>query len=273
MLYRRTLSAILATVLGLALLPAGAAAKNPTSMLPKIEGNITALPDSPDFVGDWTVGTTIVHVNHASAIDDGSATPELGNCASVRGYPQVDGSFLAVKVEVKSSPCSGPVSDDDDITSEVDFVGLVKSLPAGGNIGDWVVSTHTAVGATTVTLHVTTETVVDTKLGKLAVGARVQVKGTLEDDGSVTAESVKVLKAVPTPGLKKVNIRGKVEALPGTPDYVGDWTVAGKTIHVTPVARISSKKPIAVGTSVNVQASQETDGTYTAIKITATGRR
>jgi len=269
---RRTAIAVLATMLGFTMLPAAAPAKSSVSMLPKIEGNITSLPDTPDFTGDWIVGTTTVHVNSASAIDDGSATPALGNCAQVRGYPQVDGSFLAVKVEVKSAPC-GPISDDDDSTSDVDFVGLVKSLPSGGTTGDWVVSTHTAVGATTITLHVTTETLIDTKLGKLAVGARVQVKGTLEDDGSVTAERVKVLKAVPTPGLKKVNIRGKVEVLPGTPDYVGDWTVAGKTIHVTPVARISAKKPVVVGTSVNVEASQEADGTYTAIKITVTGRK
>lgn len=62
--------------------------------------------------------------------------------------------------------------------------GVIESLPAGGLVGDWVVSG--------VTVHVSAETMINQEHGAAAVGAKVEVKGTQEADGSITACCIKV---------------------------------------------------------------------------------
>ena len=64
---------------------------------------------------------------------------------------------------------------------------------------------------------------------------------------------------------------GAVTALPGTTGQVGNWTVGGKTVHVsaTTVFRAGQPASIVVGTTVSVSGILNADGTVTASNIAA----
>jgi hypothetical protein len=67
---------------------------------------------------------------------------------------------------------------------ETSFEGGIESLPGGGLIGDW------RVGGRTV--HVSSSTVIDQEHGSAVVGAQVEVRGTIQPDGSTNATRVEV---------------------------------------------------------------------------------
>src|ERR1051325_10726772 len=62
--------------------------------------------------------------------------------------------------------------------------GTIQSLPSGSLIGDWRVANRT--------IHVTSSTRIDQEHGQAAVGAVVEVKGTPQSDGSITATRIEV---------------------------------------------------------------------------------
>jgi hypothetical protein len=62
--------------------------------------------------------------------------------------------------------------------------------------------------------------------------------------------------------------KGIVQSLPNTPGRIGDWTVGGRTIHVSALTRINQEeRPIAVGVLVEVEGSLRPDGSVDAKKI------
>ena len=62
--------------------------------------------------------------------------------------------------------------------------------------------------------------------------------------------------------------KGIVQSLPNTPGRIGDWTVGGRTIHVTALTRINQEeRPISVGVLVEVEGSLRPDGSVDANKI------
>jgi hypothetical protein len=64
--------------------------------------------------------------------------------------------------------------------------------------------------------------------------------------------------------------KGVVQSLPNTPGRIGDWTVGGRTVHVSSLTRISQEeRPIAVGVLVEVEGSLRPDGSVDAKKIKA----
>jgi hypothetical protein len=92
----------------------------------------------------------------------------------VEGTQKTDGSIDAAKVEVEANP-------GDDHT--VQFRGSVESLPSG-LLGDWRVSGRT--------VHLSADTRIKRGHSILAIGAQVEVKGALLQDGTVTASKTKV---------------------------------------------------------------------------------
>jgi hypothetical protein len=166
-----------------------------------------------------------------------------------------------------------------DGNNEAELQGVIESLPASGLVGDWMVS-GTVV-------HVTDATEVNQDDGAAQVGATVDVQGTQESDGSITADEVEVQEAADDDSFGNVEFHGAIESLPD-PYPVGDWVVSGRTVHVTDQTVLEndgegdqggdvkagdegdgSSTPFAVGDQVEVKGLAESDGSITATKIEA----
>ncbi len=70
------------------------------------------------------------------------------------------------------------------------------------------------------------------------------------------------------PGEDDNEVEGVIQSLPGTPDFVGTWVVSGTTVHVTPATEIDQEHgAVAVGATVKVKGTAESDGSITAAEI------
>lgn len=137
--------------------------------------------------------------------------------------------------------------------------GVIESLPPGpGLVGDWVVSG--------VKVHVTASTEIDQEGGPVAVGASVDVEGTAEADGSITADQISVQETSDDDEFGDIQFEGTIQALPAS-GLVGDWTVSGIKVHVTTATELGGS--FAVGTAVQVEGLLEVDGSVTASQIEA----
>ena len=163
-----------------------------------------------------------------------------------------------------------PVSafaDDDPGDDEGELEGVIQSLPGTADfVGNWVVSG--------ITVHVTSETEIDQD-GAVAVGATVEVKGTAETDGSITADEIEVKEADEGDDegdddgdFGQIEFEGFVQSLPATVGLIGDWTVSGLKVHVTADTEIDQQGgAIVVGTAVKVEGLLAADGSVTARQI------
>ena len=136
-------------------------------------GTVQQLP-AGGLVGEWTVGDHVVHVSAGTTIMQERDAVTMGSYVEVEGWLQPDGSVGATQIEVKARL-------DGDPGDALKFYGTIQSLPEGGT-GDWIIDGHT--------VHVTGDTSIKQKVRKAAAGAYVQVRGTLEADGSVTANKI-----------------------------------------------------------------------------------
>jgi hypothetical protein len=218
----------------------------------ELEGTVTALPAS-GLVGDWTIAERIVHVSSATKIETEGGPPAVGSFAEVKGSVRGDGSIDAAELEVKSQAPGGVEPP------EAHFVGTIDTLPASGLLGDWTVSGKI--------VHVTAATRLETEDGTPAAGATVEVRGTLLSDGSVSATRIEVRAAAPGNPANGVDFRGAVDTLPA--GLVGDWTVGGKTVHVTAVTRLETEDhgTFSVGAFVEVEGTARADGSVDAASI------
>jgi hypothetical protein len=155
---------------------------------------------------------------------------------------------------------SAAVADDHGSpgSKDFEFSGTVQALPASGMSGDWMVSGKT--------VHVTATTRIKLDHGPAAVGAAVEGKGSLNTDGSISASEIEVKEAEKDENEK--DFVGAITALPGTASFLGDWTVGGKTVHVTASTSLNPESGVfAVGASVEVEGTTRTDGSIDATKI------
>ena len=142
-------------------------------------------------------------------------------------------------------------------SNEFEFVGRIMSLPNTlGFVGDWVVGSRT--------VHVASTTRIDQEDGVVAVGALVEIRSTLRSDGSVDATGIEVEQ----PAAQCFEFTAVIQALPGTAGFIGDWTVGGLIVHVTPSTKIDTEEgAVAVGKLVEVEGCRRTDGSIDASKI------
>ena len=213
-------------------------------------GTVQTLPNTPDLTGDWTVGGRIVHVTPLTQIDRDEGPITIGTIVEVKGTVRTNGSVDAVKIE----------SEED--ANEFEFHGVINSLPnTTGFIGDWIVDGRT--------VHVTTSSHIDQEEGIAAVGAFVEVRGTLRQDGSVAAARIEVERSAGDEHLvPTLELEGTVEQLPNTPNLVGDWIVSGRIVHVSSATRIRPNTgAIAVGTFVEIEGTLRTDNTIDALSV------
>lgn len=215
----------------------------------EFRGVISALPNTPDFTGDWTIDGRKVHVTSSTRIERDGGNPAVGKTAEVDGVLQQDGSINARQIEIKTSGAG---------SSDFEFRGRVEQLPTTtGFTGDWLVGGRT--------IHVTSATTIDQTNKALAIGVPVRIVGTLRSDGTIDARRIQ------TEGTERpafFEFTGQVQNLPTTANLNGDWIIGGRTVHVTPLTRIEREDgPINVGTMVKVKGTVRTDGSIDAVKI------
>lgn len=218
----------------------------------EFKGVIEVLPSSK--IGDWTVSKRTIHVTAQTKLNEERKAAAVGVFVEVKGNLRADGSIDAVEIETKA---------DRGIEVFVSFVGTIKELPANNTkIGDWKINERT--------IHVTAQTKLDESKAKIAVGAVVEVKGTLRTDGTVDATSIEV-KATTGGGTNPPNfveLMGKITALPNSDRLAGEWKVDDKVIRVSPRTAINREKgTVAVGATVKVKGVQIGTGPIEAFFI------
>lgn len=218
----------------------------------EFKGVIEVLPSSK--IGDWTVSKRIVHVTAQTKLDEERKAAAVGVFVEVKGNLRADGSIDAVEIETKA---------DRGIEVFVSFVGTIKELPANNTkIGDWKINERT--------IHVTAQTRLDESKAKIAVGAVVEVKGTLRTDGSVDAVTIEV-KASTGGGTNPPNfveLMGKITGLPNSDRLAGEWKIDDKIVRVSPRTAINREKgAVAVGATVKVKGVQIGTGPIEAFFI------
>jgi hypothetical protein len=195
----------------------------------KFTGVIESLPNTAGFVGDWRVAGRTVHVTGSTRIEQTDGRVAVGATVKVEGTTRADNSFDAVEIEVKVGASGGGSGDDGsggggDDSAEPTFKGTIQILStAPAFIGDWLVGGRT--------IHVSAATRIETEFGPVAVGAFVEVYGTLRADGSMDATKIETKSNV-AGGDGRDELKGVIEAVPGQ-GLVGDWRISGLTVHVS----------------------------------------
>jgi uncharacterized protein (TIGR03437 family) len=213
----------------------------------EFRGTIESLPSASGRIGQWSVGGRKVNVTASTRIKPDGVAVAIGFVVQVKGAMRADGSVDAAEIEVKSNGGGG---------SFVEFQGMVETLPGtAGQIGMWTVSgrkVNVAAGAR-----------IEQENGPVAVGSPVEVKGSLQADGSINATKIEVENRG-----GQFEFYGKVESLPAPANLVGDWRVGGRVIHVAASTRIERKYgTVTVGAFVEIHGVLQSDGSINATKI------
>jgi cytoskeletal protein CcmA (bactofilin family) len=242
----------------------------------ELHGVVESLPAS-GLVGDWTVSGTVVHVTDATEINQDDAPAAVGANVEVKGTQESDGSITADEVEVKEAA-------DDDQFGNVEFHGSIESLPDPYPVGDWVVSDRT--------VHVTDQTVLENDGGDnqggdaavrhdegdgnttpFAVGDQVEVKGTAEADGSITATRIESDDQGENEDEQgdddgTVALTGRAQMIAHTAGHVGLWRVSTHPVRVLRSTRIvRNGHTLTRGAHLRVTGRWFAGGTIRATRI------
>jgi hypothetical protein len=209
----------------------------------EFRGPIVALPSDPNLNGQWVVGDVTVTVDLTTTVLPTRTAATLGAIAEVNAKRQLDGSLLAVKIQIEHAD-----------ESEVEFRGPIVALPADPNLnGNWVVGNYS------VTVNMTT-TVVPSRTAAM-VGAIAEVNALQQADGSLVAMKIKIENEHEFEN--EVEFKGTISNLTGTDPYT--MTVAGHTVKTDALTEISGT--LANGAFVEVKGTLQPDGTVLANQI------
>ena len=153
---------------------------DPTARPSEIEGTISGISAvSGCPVVTFMIGTTQVTTSATTTFDDVTcATLANGALVEVEGAKQADGSIVATRVEAEAGP--------DEVTGTVfEFSGAASCPAATFKVGP-VLSLATAVTLTPTT------TFSGVTCAAIANGAMVEIEGTKQVDGSITAANVEL---------------------------------------------------------------------------------
>lgn len=170
-------------------------------------------------------------------------------------------AFVATGNTVPSAFASGDDTDE--------LHGTIEALPGSGFIGDWTVSGTT--------VHVTSSTRIKQEHGQVAIGARVEVKGGRQSNGSMDASTIEVESGTgggddnggggDDDNGSDDEIHGMIASLPSG-GLIGDWVVGSRTVHVSASTSIETEHgQVAIGASVEVHGVPQSDGSLDATRI------
>ncbi|HKP87174.1 MAG TPA: DUF5666 domain-containing protein [Blastocatellia bacterium] len=239
----------------------------------KFTATVESMPGN-GFTGDWRIGGRTVHVTNSTEIDQEDGAIVTGSTVKVEGRQRTDGSVDATEIERRGGNSgggsgsgsggsgggsgSGGNGGGNNNADDVTFKGTIESFP-GGFVGDWRIGGRT--------IHVTASTRIEQELGPVAVGAFSEVKGTQRADGSMDATKIEIKSNV-AGGDGRDELKGTIQSLPNTLNFIGDWTVSGRAVHVSAATTIDREHgPIAVGAFVEVNGVRRADGSIDATRI------
>jgi len=249
------LRALVASLLSLAFLSFVPAASAKDGVV-EIHGVVQAMPAS-GLIGNWTIAGRAVRTDAATVIKQELGAIGIGAVVELKGVDEGGGVTLATTIEVKqgiSLPPPGAASGS--------FTGAIQSMPAGTLIGTWTIAGRT--------VQVLATTVLKQELGGFAVGATVEVHGTVGSDGMVAASVIEVKSGgapAPVPPNGALEVMGVVEALPAS-GLVGTWRVAGRSVIVgTSTVLNAEHGAFAVGAMVEAHGSADASGALLATRV------
>ena len=251
----RILRALVASVLSLVLLHLVPVASAKDGVV-EINGVVQAMPAS-GLIGNWTIAGRAVRTDAATVIKQELGTVGVGAVVEVKGVDDGNGVTLATTIEVKQGVSTPPPG-----TPSGDFTGAIQSMPSGTLIGTWTIAGRT--------VKVLTTTVLKQELGGFAVGATVEVHGTVGAGGMVTASVIEVKAGgapAPVPSGSALDVTGVVEALPAS-GLVGAWRVAGRSVIVGTTTVLNAEHGVfAVGVTVEAHGTADTNGALVATRV------
>jgi hypothetical protein len=241
--------------------------------LSEIEGSVTEIASdhlkvhtkSGDDVTVAVNSDTIIRANDHLA---GLADIKAGDRVSVNARVNADGTFTALRIEIETEHGGGNGNDD----HGAEVTGNIASISSGA-------ITVTTGGGTTVNVKINSTTSIrhgNTILAAsdLKAGNHVEVKGTLNTDGSIAATSIEVED---TPGTddhhESVEFSGTVSAVSPTSLTVGSNTAAlNSSTVVKNGGNNASIADIKDGQRVEVKADRDSAGHLTATRVTIEDR-
>ena len=210
----------------------------------EFRGPVVALPGDPGLNGAWVVGDLTVTVNLTTTVLPTRTAAVLGAIAEVKAQRQLDGSLLAQTIKIES---------EHEFENEVEFKGTISDLTGSGPY-TMTVANHTVKTDALTQINIT-----------LTNGALVEVRGQLQPDGSVLANSIRVEdQTEPIEVEFTARITGTLPA-----GLMGTWTFDnGQTVMVTASTLIDqSHGAVEVGARVEVKALKQPDNSLLAVRI------
>jgi hypothetical protein len=206
---------------------------------------------------------TIIRANdHLAGLGD----IKVGDRVNVNARVNADGSVTALRIEVEDEHGGGNGNED----HGAELTGNIASISSAA-------ITVTTGGGNTVTVKLSATTTIrhgDTTLAPsdLKVGNHVEVKGTLNADGSIAATSIKVEDINDGNGNddhhESVEFSGTVTAVSSTSLTVGSNTAALTSSTVVKNGdNNASIADIKVGQRVEVKANRDSAGHLTATLV------
>jgi uncharacterized protein (TIGR03437 family) len=220
-------------------------------------GTLTKLPEvsiqiGNGLAGDWIVGGKTVHVVPQTRINRERGRVEVGAFLEVEGSQRTDGSIDPVSIEVERD-ANAPKGS----IGYINFYGPIRTLPSAANlVGTWFVDGKM--------VHVSEATKLEQSRIRFGTGVNVSVAGYLLENDSVAATRI---ESRPGSGgqFGYIEFIGEVTKLPEASNYVGDWTVAGRTVHVSRRTLIQREMAtIAAGATVEINGVELPDGSVDA---------
>lgn len=240
----------------------GAAAKDGSGDAQvELKGVVQAAP-ATGLIGDWKVAGRTIHATAATVFDQSEGKIGVGAQVEVKGNAEADGSVTATRFEVAEGVGAPPPTPPGSPGAGAEFSGAIDSLPSGTLLGKWQVAGR-SVG-------VLSTTRLEQERGGFIVGAIVEVHGTADATGFVSASEIELKSggaAAPVPSPAAVEVHGKIDALPAS-GLIGTWTVTGRMVTVNAATLLDAEgNTFAVGDAVEVKGSIQADGSLLAARI------
>jgi uncharacterized protein (TIGR03437 family) len=187
-----------------------------------------------------------------TVLEQASAPLEVGVQVEVEGAQLADGSVNADSVETKSEPSVGPF----------EFTGTVESLSSAANrLGEWAISGRK--------VNVTNATRINQNQVPIGIGAAVQVRSLVRQNGSVDVLEMETrLENGDFTAGRFSEFCGTIEALNLPSKQLGAWLVSGRKVNIAPMTVIErSEIGISVGARVEVRGVTQADLSINATRI------
>ncbi len=251
----------------------------------EFKGQIDSLPAGAGL-GTWHVDGRTVVVTDSTKLDDGDGPFAVGACVQVKGTSQQNGSIEATEIKTEnSSECAGGAGGDDPNDDngnnggngngnngnggddgqnrrELEFKGVLGSLPAGGGSGEWVIAGRS--------VEVTSATVLLENHGPFVAGACVEVKAQVT--ANALPEAVRLQTDSPedcgvSSSTNEFNFKGLLQSFPAGLGP-GVWQIGGRMVTVTEqTALVTQHGSFVPDACVEAEGAVLGDGTLQASKL------